>query len=79
VVGDFDGTGIAQLAVYRASTEESLYASAPEAATGTAEGLVAGQYGGEERASESDQGSLKKHQGRSMSTPHTNAPLMRGN
>jgi hypothetical protein len=79
VVGDFDGTGIAQLAVYRASTEESLYARAPEAASGTAEGMVAEQYGGGDQASESGHGhgSLKNH-GRSVSTPHTNAPLLRG-
>lgn len=78
VVGDFDGTGIAQLAVYRASTEESLYASVPEAVSGAAEGLVAEQYGGDDQVAESDQGLLKKHHGRSMSTPHTNAPLLRG-
>ena len=77
VVGDFDGTGIAQLAVYRASTEESQYADVPEAVSGDAEKMVAGQYGGEEQDSQPDQSSLKNH-GRSQSTPFTNAPLLRG-
>jgi hypothetical protein len=77
VVGDFDGTGIAQLEVYRASTEESLYASTPEAVSGTAEGMVAEQYSGDDQVSEPDHVSLKNH-GRSVSTPHTNAPLLRG-
>ena len=74
VVGDFDGTGIAQLAVYRASVNENpLMANiAPEPAMGTGAGMVAGQYG-----EEPDQEALKHH-GRSLSTPHTNAPLLRG-
>jgi hypothetical protein len=77
VVGDFDGSGIAQLAVYRASSAESLYAStAPEAAPGTPGSMVARQYG-DDQDTTPDQDSLKHH-GRSMSTPHTNAPLLRG-
>ena len=82
VVGDFDGTGIAQLAVYRASTSaaESLYANAPEASPATGREMVAQRYGaGQELESDqgSDQGVLQKH-GRSLHTPHTNAPLLRG-
>ena len=78
VVGDFDGSGIAQLAVYRASTSaaESLVAQAPEAAQATPEGMVAQEYGSGQGA-DADQASLKNH-GRTLSTPHTNAPLQRG-
>ena|GEM_PF-1346797 len=78
VVGDFDGSGIAQLAVYRASTSENpLMASiAPEPAMGTGAGMVARDFSAEP-ASQEDQESLK-HQGRTISTPHTNAPLLRG-
>jgi len=80
VVGDFDGTGIAQLAVYRASTSPAAaqYAmNAPAAAPAMGEGLIARQFGSEDRATDVDQESLKNH-GRSMATPHTNAPLLRG-
>ena len=76
VVGDFDGSGIAKLAVYRASTEESLYASnVPEAAPATGKGMVARQYAGDDQVTD---GEVLKHHGRSVSTPHTNAPLLRG-
>ena len=75
VVGDFDGSGIAQLAVYRASSAEPLYASAPEPMMAVGEGMIARQFTGE--VAEEDQGLLKNHS-RSETTPHTNAPLLRG-
>jgi hypothetical protein len=76
VVGDFDGTGIAQLAVYRASTEESLFAinNAPEPATASTESIFARNY---DENNQPEPEALK-HQGRSVSTPYTNAPLLRG-
>ena len=78
VVGDFDGTGIAQLAVYRASTNENPLVAGvvPEPVMGTGAGIFAREFGSDSD-SQPDQEALK-HQGRTVSTPHTNAPLLRG-
>jgi hypothetical protein len=76
VVGDFDGTGIAQLAVYRASSADLFASTAPEPMQATSEGVVASEFGSGE-GSEVDQTLLKNHS-RSESTPHMNAPLLRG-
>ena len=78
VVGDFDGSGIAQLAVYRANSADLLAgATPPEPIHASGAGMVASQFGANGEISEADQESLKNH-GRSVQTPHTNAPLLRG-
>ena len=78
VVGDFDGTGIAQLAVYRASTAEAPQFAGlnVQPVMGTGEGMVAREFGADP-GSQPSQEELQ-HQGRSIQTPHTNAPLLRG-
>jgi len=79
VAGDFDGSGIAQLAVYRASTAaDPLFAAATIAPTpvpAAGEGMIARQFGGE--ISEAEQELLRNHS-RTEATPHSNAPLLRG-
>jgi hypothetical protein len=70
VVGDFDGTGIAQLAVYRASTQEEVFANAPSPVIDPGAPVFADQF--------TEDGQPNKHQGRSIPTPHTSAPLQRG-
>jgi len=75
IVGDFDGSGIAQLAVYRAGSADLFASTAPEPIAAASEGMIARQFTGE--VAEEDQGLLKNHT-RSETTPHTNAPLLRG-
>ena len=75
VVGDFDGTGIAQLAVYRASiASDPLIASTVAPVVGTGAGMVAQEFGANSQPSQEE----LQHQGRSITTPHTSAPLERG-
>ena len=82
VVGDFDGSGIAQLAVYRASSsEKTMMTQTPEPAMGVTESMIAQDFGGKPDQtngnSQPDEDSLKNHS-RSIASPHTNAPLTRG-
>lgn len=89
VVADFDGDGIAQLAVYRAASADLRITKAPSVAPAkagvqyAADASKSTEQGdmplGEEQTS-SEQGKLPekfRRHGRTMRTPHSNAPLHR--
>lgn len=88
IVGDFDGDGIAQLAVYRAESADSRITQAPSVAPARAGVQYAADANQAEKPAWSEaegenangQGTLPEklqRHGRTMRTPHTNAPLHR--
>ena len=89
VVGDFDGDGITQLAVYRPGSTDSLLTqrtpkdapardvavSAPKLSPSMGAAKVARQHQGDEDTGQKTLPEKLQRHGRTMHTPHTDAPL----